>query len=154
MNISSQTTYPATPERVASVFLSEILAAKRMEAFHIDEYTFTSDTTHSTIDVQVAANDIPEQARALAKNGVHVTITTHVDGTHVSYTIDTHGLPIKLELTQKLVNDGNNTRADITGTLAITVPFIGSMLEKKAETYIDAIIEKDAEFVPQVLDIL
>lgn len=143
MQITAQTSYPASPEAVFAMLTDETFLHQVCEA--------TGATSHS-VDVQLAGGgatvstrrDLPtEDVPDFAKRFVGETLTvTRVDvwgpaaadgGRHGTLTVEIAGAPVRLTGTLALAADAQGTVEQVDGDLKASVPLVGGKIEKAAE---------------------
>lgn len=151
MDISTSFTVHAAPDAVAETLLSEELAAARMEALEVSDYSHKREDDVAITDCRVETDRLPDVARRFVKNGVHLTITARKQGNRIDYSFDMHGLPAAVSLRETLRSDGDGTRVDVNGDLKVKVPLVGAKLEGKAAGYIRPVLEEDAKIIEKLL---
>lgn len=151
MEISQRLTIDTPPEAVADILLSEELAAKRMAALGVSDYTHTHEGNEAVTDVRVGTDRLPDAARRFIRGGLHLTVTTSREGSAVVYSVDPHGLPGEVDLRQTLSPAASGaTNCETSGNVRVKIPLVGAKLEKQAEKYVGAILRRDARLIAQV----
>lgn len=152
MHVERSITYPAPPAKVASVLLSEELAAARAKeaGAAVPEHTREGDTARTKVEI----TNLPSPADKFLSKGASATVvqtlTPRGDGYTGEVSVET-SLPVTVAARLELAPAGEETRATLTGDLSVNVPFIGNKMEKLAGEKLDGVLTRDAKLVEGLL---
>ncbi|MDO5722931.1 MAG: DUF2505 domain-containing protein [Flaviflexus sp.] len=152
MHVERSITYPAPPEKVASVLLSEELATARAQEAGADapEHTRDGNTARTTVEM----TDLPSPINKFISKGASATVVQTLRERGEGYSgevgVET-SLPVTVSADLELAPDGAHTRASLTGDLSVNVPFVGKKIEKMVSEKLDDVLARDAELVEGLL---
>ena len=159
--------------RLAEIFLSKELARLRFDREPLRIVAIDGDANRQRITVEVSNEKFPPAAARFLSGEfsqltLETTVTSQTDQAFVAVmTLASPTLPVSGSLThiftpaqtsnESTANDGtapqtSGTNQEITGTVKVTIPFVGRMIEDKIAPMVTTLFERDAQWISQCLD--
>lgn len=155
MKFEASAKYAGPRDRVREVLLSEELANARAKALKVPDAQFSSTGETSTMTVAVSAEQLPQAARKFLSKGVKVTIVASAQesgsATNINHDIKIEGAPAAVSLLITLTDAGGATAGAATGDVKVSIPLMGSKIEKQVVDRLQRVLDRDTKLVNSLL---
>ncbi|WP_124039792.1 DUF2505 family protein [Neoactinobaculum massilliense] len=149
MEIRHEYTVNVPRDTVIATLMSRKLMAARLAKGGVKEFEFSGDESNALTRAKVPTNVLPAAIRKLVPSGASATVNLTKHANTVTYKATATGVPATLTVSFAVTGDAV-AHVSALGSLNIHVPLVGRALEKKASTYVDTILDRDAALVTEV----
>ncbi|MDO5729629.1 MAG: DUF2505 domain-containing protein [Actinomycetaceae bacterium] len=161
MKFDAEVTYGAPMAQVWSMLRDTQFHEARLRAAHVDAKSVDvledGDSFTSVVEIVHDSTKLklPSMAkRLLPSDSIRATISERWDMTTGEgvLAVDLGGLPVQLEATSRLHDEGESVTRTVRGDLTVTVPMIGKKLEAEAVKQVGEIVAAEEQAAADYLN--
>lgn len=161
MHFSTSVTYPASPQRVRTMWQEEDFHRERARAAGATSAQVTIHGEHTltiTVRADMPADMLPSKVRRFVGQSLHVT-TVEVweepddeGNCRGTLSLDIAGVPLRVAVSMQLLGRGGESLRTFDGDVTANIPLFSGAIEKAAVQNVDQVLQAEAAIAADYLN--